>query len=93
MMIDVSIASTQEPLTVARPPAPLPRIRVGVGGWLYEPWRDNYYPAGLPHKRELEYSSRRLTAIEIDSTYYRDQKPATFAKWRDETPDLSLIHI
>jgi uncharacterized protein YecE (DUF72 family) len=63
-----------------------PRIRVGVGGWTFEPWRGNFYPAGLSHARELEYASRRLTAIEINGTYYSSQKPATFAKWRDETP-------
>jgi len=63
-----------------------PRVRVGVGGWTFEPWRDNFYPAGLSHARELEYASRRLSAIEVNGTYYSSQKPATFAKWRDETP-------
>lgn len=62
-------------------------IRVGVGGWTYEPWRDNFYPAGLPAARELEYASRKLTVIEVNGTYYSTQKPATFAKWRDQTPD------
>jgi uncharacterized protein YecE (DUF72 family) len=62
-------------------------IRVGIGGWTYAPWRDNFYPAGLPHSRELEYASRQLTAIEINGTYYSTQKPATFAKWRDDTPE------
>jgi uncharacterized protein YecE (DUF72 family) len=62
-------------------------IRVGVGGWTFEPWRDNFFPAGWPHARELEYASRKLTAIEVNGTYYSSQKPATFAKWRDETPD------
>ena len=66
---------------------PAPRIRVGVGGWTFEPWRDNFYPAGWPHGRELEYASRKLSAIEINGTYYSSQKPVTFAKWRDETPD------
>ena len=63
------------------------RIRVGVGGWTYEPWRGSFYPAGLPHARELEYAAGKLTAIEINGTYYSTQKPASFAKWRDETPD------
>ncbi|WP_343719758.1 DUF72 domain-containing protein [Achromobacter dolens] len=62
-------------------------IRVGVGGWTYAPWRGPFYPEGLPHARELEYASRQLTAIEINGTYYSSQKPTTFAKWRDETPD------
>ena len=61
-------------------------IRVGVGGWTYAPWRDNFFPEGLPQHRELEYAAQRLTAIEINGTYYRTQKPESFAKWRDETP-------
>lgn len=64
-----------------------PRIHVGVGGWTFEPWRDNFYPAGLPHSRELHYASRQLTAIEVNGTFYSTFKPPTFAKWRDETPD------
>jgi uncharacterized protein YecE (DUF72 family) len=62
------------------------KIRAGIGGWTYEPWRNNFYPKGLAHKRELEYASRHVTAIEINGTFYRNQTPATFAKWRDETP-------
>lgn len=65
----------------------IPRIHVGVGGWTFEPWRDNFYPAGLPHSQELRYASRQLTAIEVNGTFYSTFKPATFAKWRDETPD------
>ena len=63
------------------------RIRVGIGGWTYEPWRDNFYPAGLPHKQELAFASRRLTAIEVNGTFYGSFKPETFRKWHDETPD------
>jgi uncharacterized protein YecE (DUF72 family) len=62
-------------------------IRVGIGGWTFEPWRNNFYPEGWPKSRELEYASRRVSAIEINGTYYSTQKPSTFAKWRDETPD------
>jgi len=63
-------------------------IRVGVGGWTYEPWRAGvFYPDDLPVKRELEYASRHLTAIEINGTFYRSQGPKSFAKWRDETPE------
>ena len=68
-------------------------IRVGTGGWTYEPWRDNFYPKGLPHQGELEYASRRLTAIEINATYYRLQKPESFAKWRDATPDDFVFSV
>lgn len=62
-------------------------IRVGVGGWTYEPWRGVFYPPGLPYAKELAYASRQLTAIEINGTFYGSQKPESFAKWHDETPD------
>src|SRR5579871_5884692 len=62
-------------------------IYVGIGGWIYPDWRDNFYPKGLSQKRELEYASSRLTAIEINGTYYGSQKPASFKKWHDETPE------
>ena len=66
-------------------------IRVGIGGWTFAPWRDNFYPKGLVQRRELEYASRHVSAIEINGTYYGTQKPATYAKWRDETPDGFLF--
>lgn len=62
-------------------------IRVGIGGWTYAPWRDDFYPKGLVQRRELEYASRHVTAIEVNGTWYGAQKPATYAKWRDEAPD------
>ncbi|WP_127902816.1 DUF72 domain-containing protein [Solirhodobacter olei] len=63
------------------------RIRIGIGGWTFEPWRGPFYPAGLPQRRELEYAASRLTSIEVNGTYYGSQKPESFAKWHDETPD------
>lgn len=63
------------------------RIRVGIGGWTYAPWRNNFYPAKLVQRRELEYASRALSTIEVNGTYYGAQKPATYARWRAETPD------
>lgn len=61
-------------------------IRIGVGGWTYEPWRGSFYPEGLVQKRELEYAASKLTSIEINGTFYGSQKPETFVKWREETP-------
>jgi uncharacterized protein YecE (DUF72 family) len=61
-------------------------IRVGVGGWVYEPWRETFYPPGLPQKNELAYASRHLTSIEINGTFYGTQKPESFRKWAAETP-------
>lgn len=68
-------------------------IRVGVGGWTFEPWRGVFYPDGLPHKRELEYASRALTTIEINGTYYSSFKPESWQKWHDETPDDFVFSV
>ena len=62
-------------------------IYVGIGGWTFEPWRGTFYPEKLPQKRELEYASGHLTSIEINGTYYGSQKPESFRKWHDETPE------
>ncbi len=62
-------------------------IRVGIGGWTYEPWRGTFYPEKWPQKRELDYAATHVTAIEINGTYYGSQKPATFASWAKAVPD------
>jgi uncharacterized protein YecE (DUF72 family) len=74
-------------------PSSEPAARVGIGGWTYEPWRNNFYPAGLAHGKELGYASRQLNAIEVNGTYYSTFKPPTFAKWRDETPDNFVFSL
>jgi uncharacterized protein YecE (DUF72 family) len=62
-------------------------IRVGIGGWVYAPWRGAFYPKGLAQARELEFASRNVTSIEINGTFYGTQKPASFRRWAEETPD------
>lgn len=62
-------------------------IRVGIGGWVYRPWRGVFYPKGLPQARELAHASRHLTTIEINGTFYGTQKPESFRRWAAETPD------
>lgn len=69
------------------------RIRVGIGGWVFPPWRASFYPPGLAQKRELEFASRQVAAIEINSTFYGPQKPETFARWRDETPENFVFTV
>jgi uncharacterized protein YecE (DUF72 family) len=62
-------------------------IRIGIGGWTFEPWRGGFYPEKLSQKRELEYAASKLTSIEVNGTYYGTIKADSFAKWHDETPD------
>ena len=63
-------------------------IRTGIGGWVYPDWRKgNFYPEGVTQKSELEWASRQLGAIEINGTYHSLQKPESFRKWREATPE------
>lgn len=62
-------------------------IRIGIGGWTFDPWEGRFYPADLPKKRQLEYASRALKVIEVNGTYYSSQKPETFARWASEVPE------
>jgi uncharacterized protein YecE (DUF72 family) len=63
------------------------RVRVGVGGWTYPPWRRVFYPDKLPQSRELEYASQQLGAIEINATFYGRQSPKSWDKWAQTVPD------
>src|SRR3546814_14912109 len=68
------------------------KVRAGIGGWTYEPWRGTFYPPGLPHARELEHAASRVSAIAINGTYYRLQKPESFARWAEAvTPDRKSV--
>jgi uncharacterized protein YecE (DUF72 family) len=62
-------------------------IRAGIGGWTFEPWRGVFYPEGLRQADELAYAASKLTAIEINGTYYSSFKPESWAKWRASTPE------
>jgi uncharacterized protein YecE (DUF72 family) len=63
------------------------RVHVGVSGWTYPPWRGDFYPKGLPQREELAHAASRLTSIEINGSFYALQKPESYRKWRDQTPD------
>src|SRR6476620_10989370 len=68
-------------------------LRIGISGWTYAPWRGVFYPKGLVQKKDLEYASRQLNSIEINGTFYSLQKPASYRKWVDETPDDFIFSV
>ena len=68
-------------------------IRLGTAGWVFEPWRDNFYPKGLKQKDELAWSSARLGNIEINATFYSHQKAASFQNWAAATPDDFVFSV
>ena len=68
-------------------------IRVGIGGWNYEPWEETFYPPKLAAAKQLEYAAGKVTAIEINATFYRTQSAASFQKWAAATPDGFMFSV
>ncbi|MBX6362656.1 MAG: DUF72 domain-containing protein [Gemmatimonadetes bacterium] len=68
-------------------------LRIGTSGWTYPAWRGIFYPPGLPHRQELAYASRRLNSIEINGSFYSLQRPSSFARWREETPERFVFAV
>ncbi len=68
-------------------------IRIGTSGWRYPPWRGDFYPPGLAQRRELEYLSRQLNAVELNGSFYSLQRPERFRAWFDETPSDFLFAV
>ena len=68
-------------------------IRIGISGWRYEGWRGNFYPEGLPQRRELEYAASLLPTIEINGSFYSLQRPEYFDEWYRGTPSQFVFSV
>ena len=69
------------------------RIRIGLSGWTYRHWRAVFYPRGLAQRRELEFASHTFDALEINGSFYSLQRPSSYRRWRDQTPDDFVFAI
>jgi uncharacterized protein YecE (DUF72 family) len=69
------------------------RFHIGISGWTYAPWRGVFYPEKLPHREELDYASRQFSTIEINGTHYALQRPESFQRWRDATPEGFVFSV
>src|SRR6478735_7527996 len=67
--------------------------RVGMAGWTYAPWRGEFYPRGLRQADELRYAAEHVTSIELNGSFYSLQKPPSWVKWREETPDDFVFSV
>jgi uncharacterized protein YecE (DUF72 family) len=69
------------------------RIRIGISGWRYAPWRGVFYPPGLPQRRELEYASHCLNTVEINGSFYSLQRPSSYRAWAEQTPPDTVLSV
>ena len=69
------------------------KVRIGISGWTYPPWRKKFYPHKLAQHKELAYASSIFSSIEINGTFYSLQKPQSFEKWAGETPEDFVFSV
>ncbi len=69
------------------------QFHIGISGWRYAPWRDNFYPKGLVQKKELYFASRSVNSIEINGSFYALQTPERYASWYADTPDSFVFSV
>jgi uncharacterized protein YecE (DUF72 family) len=66
---------------------------VGISGWRYPAWRGDFYPTGLPQRRELEYVASRMTSVEMNGSFYSLQRPSTYQRMAAQTPPGFVIAV
>jgi uncharacterized protein YecE (DUF72 family) len=69
------------------------RIRIGISGWRYEPWRGVFYPKELPQRLELPYAAHNFNSIEINGSFYSLQAPAAWRAWYEATPERFVFSV
>ncbi len=67
-----------------------PRIHIGTSGWIYDHWREVFYPKDCPKAKWLDFYTRHYGTVELNASFYRLHKPQTFENWRKRTPDNFL---
>lgn len=69
------------------------KLRVGISGWRYPPWRGRFYPGDLPQRLELHYASRQFDTIEINGSFYSLQRPDSWRSWYRDTPTSFVFAV
>ena len=63
------------------------KLSVGTSGYSYKEWKGPFYPEKLAAKDMLPYYAERLSAVEINNTFYRMPRTSVVESWRDQVPD------
>lgn len=69
------------------------RVRIGISGWTYPPWRGVFFPKKLSQKLELEYAASVFRTIEINGTFYSLQRPSSYQSWAERTPEDFMFSV
>jgi uncharacterized protein YecE (DUF72 family) len=69
------------------------RLYVGTSGFAYPDWSPRFYPPGLRGDGLLRYYATRLTACELNNTFYQQPKPAKVDAWLAATPEAFRFSV
>jgi uncharacterized protein YecE (DUF72 family) len=61
-------------------------IAIGTSGWSYDHWAHVLYPDDLPPWRRLAHYGARFDTVELNASFYRWPRDASFASWRTRLP-------
>ena len=62
------------------------RLYAGTSGWAYPTWKPEFYPAGTPAKRFLEFYASKLTSVEVNYTFRALPTAKMLEGWLAATP-------
>ncbi len=62
-------------------------FHVGTSGYSYKEWKGPFYPEKLPASKMLSYYAERLSAVELNNTFYRMPKTSVVESWSEQVPE------
>lgn len=68
-------------------------IRIGTSGWVYQHWKERFYPADMPQRDWLPYFAARFPTVEINNSFYRLPSEDAFRRWRADSPAGFLFAV
>ena len=63
------------------------KLHVGTSGYSYKEWKGSFYPEKLPAKEMLAYYASKLSAVELNNTFYRMPQQPMVESWKAQVPD------
>ncbi len=68
-------------------------IHVGTSGWSYTHWRGIFYPEGCSGTKMLPFYAQYFRTVELNASFYRLPKAATFEGWREKSPEGFIFAV
>ena len=61
------------------------KFYVGTSGWVYNHWRERFYPQGMAQVKWLEFYNQHFSTVELNYSFYRLPSEKAFTDWRERS--------